>query len=278
MDANTAHAPTNGQCARRALVYMLSLVTFGIGILYALFDAEGRTAHDILSRAQLIFTRLKDPGNLAQVDETRARVLIAEKKYQEAGRIIAGVVKVFDRSGELALLADALTVQGVAWARLGNFESSINILRQAMKVAQECGAPVNAGQAALTLIEEHGAIRLHETELYNLYFRADALLKSTQDVEDVARLRACALVVVKRLFGLRLRDKNFTLQGAVREFEARFIEQALEDAEGSVTRAAELLGMKYQTLANLLKSRHKRLQKKRTPAKQRKRSIIKDTE
>ncbi len=54
VDANTAHAPTNGQCARRALVYMLSLVTFGIGILYALFDAEGRTAHDILSRTVVV--------------------------------------------------------------------------------------------------------------------------------------------------------------------------------------------------------------------------------
>jgi tetratricopeptide (TPR) repeat protein len=232
-------------------------------------------AHEHLDRAQLILTKLKDTGILAQVDETRARVLVAEKKYQEAGRIIAGAVKVFDSSGELALLADALTVQGVVWARLGSFESSINILRQAMKVAEGCGAPVNAGQAALTLIEEHGATRLHESELYSLFLRADALLQSTQDVEDVARLRACARVVVKRLFGLRLRDKNFTLQGAVRDFEARFIEQALDEAKGSVTRAAEMLGMKYQTLGNLLKSRHKRLQKKRTPAKERKRSVIK---
>lgn len=235
-------------------------------------------AHEHLDRAQLIFTKLKDTGNLAQVDETRARVLVAEKRYQEAGRIIAGVVKVFDQSGELALLAAALTVQGIVWARLCNFQSSINILHQAMKVAQECGAPVNAGQAALTLIEEHGAMRLHETELYHVYLRADALLKSTQDVEDVARLRACSRIVMRRLSGVRLRDKNFTLQGAVRDFEARFIEQALEDAEGSVTRAAEMLGMKYQTLANLLKQRHKRLQKKRTPAKKRKQSIIKEPE
>ncbi|HEU4593984.1 MAG TPA: RDD family protein, partial [Pyrinomonadaceae bacterium] len=54
VDANTAHAPTTGQCARRALVYMLSLATFGLGILYALFDAEGRTAHDLLSRTVVV--------------------------------------------------------------------------------------------------------------------------------------------------------------------------------------------------------------------------------
>jgi uncharacterized RDD family membrane protein YckC len=49
VDARKANVPTTGQCMRRALVYMLSLATGGLGILYSLFDAEGRTAHDILS-------------------------------------------------------------------------------------------------------------------------------------------------------------------------------------------------------------------------------------
>ena len=49
VDARKACVPTTGQCARRALVYMFSLATLGLGIIYSLFDAEGRTAHDILS-------------------------------------------------------------------------------------------------------------------------------------------------------------------------------------------------------------------------------------
>jgi uncharacterized RDD family membrane protein YckC len=49
VDARKACVPTTGQCARRALVYMLSLATGGLGILYSLFDAEGRAVHDILS-------------------------------------------------------------------------------------------------------------------------------------------------------------------------------------------------------------------------------------
>ncbi|HEY0170193.1 MAG TPA: RDD family protein [Pyrinomonadaceae bacterium] len=49
VDAHKASVPTTGQCMRRAFVYMLSLATAGLGILYSLFDAEGRTAHDILS-------------------------------------------------------------------------------------------------------------------------------------------------------------------------------------------------------------------------------------
>jgi uncharacterized RDD family membrane protein YckC len=49
VDARKACVPTTGQCASRAVVYMLSLAAGGLGLLYSLFDAEGRTAHDILS-------------------------------------------------------------------------------------------------------------------------------------------------------------------------------------------------------------------------------------
>jgi uncharacterized RDD family membrane protein YckC len=49
VDAETALSPTTRQSVRRALVYMLSLITFGLGLIYSLFDAEGRAAHDHLS-------------------------------------------------------------------------------------------------------------------------------------------------------------------------------------------------------------------------------------
>ena len=60
--------------------------------------------------------------------------------------------------------------------------------------------------------------------------------------------------------------------------EARFIERALEEAEGSVSRAAKLLGMKHQSLIHLLRTRHQQFADKRTPATKRKRSIIKKTD
>jgi uncharacterized RDD family membrane protein YckC len=49
VDARTALVPTTGQCARRALAYIISLAALGLGIIYSVFDAEGRTAHDLLS-------------------------------------------------------------------------------------------------------------------------------------------------------------------------------------------------------------------------------------
>ncbi|HEX8290158.1 MAG TPA: helix-turn-helix domain-containing protein, partial [Pyrinomonadaceae bacterium] len=223
-----------------------------------------------------IFTKLKDPGNLAQVDETRARVLVAERKYREADRIIAGVIKTFEAGGESAMLADALTVQGVVWARLGGSEGSVNILKRAMEVAQQSGALTQAGQAALTLIEEHGATRrVSESELSSVYQRANELLKDTQDAEDVRRLRACALTVVKRLSGTQMQGKSFSFYGAVHELEARLIEQALELEGGSITRAARRLGLKRQTFSHMLTMRHKNLFEKRTPPETRRKSIVK---
>jgi tetratricopeptide (TPR) repeat protein len=234
-----------------------------------------REAHENLDRAQAVLTRLRDAGVLAQVDETRARVLVGEQKYRDAERIIAGVIQTLERGGESALLANALTLQGVVRARLGSYEGSINILRHAVKVAQDAGAQANAGMAALTLIEEHGATRLPESELLSVYLQADNLLKGTQDFEDMSRLRSCARLVIKRIAGVRLRGQKFSLHSAVHDLEARFIEHALEESEGSVSRAAKLLGLEHQSLIYLLNTRHKRLAGKRTPAKKRKQSIIK---
>ncbi len=236
-----------------------------------------RDAHDHLDRAGATLLRLNDAGLLAQVDETRARVFIAEKKYAEADRVITRAVRTLEQGGASALLADALTIQGVARARLGAGEDSIGILRRAVSVAEESGALTNAGLAALSLIEEHGARRaLTEEELYELYRHTDRLLTGTQDAEDIARLRACARVVMRRMSGVNLHDKNFSLYGAVHSLEAKLIGQALEETGGSVTRAAKLLGLKHQTFIAMLQTRHKGLQRKRTPAEKRLKSIVKD--
>lgn len=246
--------------------------------LAMLFHKLGRykEAHEQLDRAGVIFTKLKDPGNLAQVDETRARVLLAEKKYREANRVLAGAIQIFEQGGESALLADALALQGVVLARRGAYGDSAAVLRRAADMAERIGAQSNAGRALLTLIEEHGERRvLPPAEVYEAYLRADRLLKETQDSEDIARLRAGARVVMRRLAGSRLHDKNFSFYGAIHELEVKLIEQALEEADGSVVQAARLLGLKHQTLTSMLKARHQKLLGKRTPPEKRLKSIVK---
>ena len=232
-------------------------------------------AHDHLDRAQMVFTRMRDAGSLAQVDETRARVLVAERRYRDADRTLAGALKTLEQGDESALLADALTVQGVIWARLWAFDTSISVRRRAAEVAESVGALTNAGQAVLTLIEEHGATRrLPPAEVYEAYQRADRLLKDTQDAEDIARLRACSRVVMRRLSDTPFHEKNFSLFGAVHDFEAKLIGQALDESSGSVTQAARLLGLTHQTLISILTTRHKALSVKRKPAQKRLKSIM----
>jgi uncharacterized RDD family membrane protein YckC len=54
VDADTGLPPTTKQSVGRAILYIASLLALGLGILYALFDAEGRTAHDRLSGTAVV--------------------------------------------------------------------------------------------------------------------------------------------------------------------------------------------------------------------------------
>jgi DNA-binding protein Fis len=129
--------------------------------------------------------------------------------------------------------------------------------------------------ALLRLIEEQGAAgRLHGSEVYELYQRADGLLEGTEDAEALSRLRACARLVMRGLAGPLVGREGFSMYDAVHDFEARLIEQALEEAGGSVTKAARLLGLTHQTLGTILNTRHKSLACKRTPVRRRLRSIF----
>jgi transcriptional regulator with GAF, ATPase, and Fis domain len=133
-------------------------------------------------------------------------------------------------------------------------------------------------QLALALVqqieEQAATAQMHEAEVYELYQRADSLLKETRDADSLARLRSCARVVMRRLAGPEVGREGFNMYEAVHDFEARLIEQALEEAHGSVTKAARLLGLTHQTLGTILNTRHKSLADKRTPVRRRLRSII----
>lgn len=158
-------------------------------------------AHEHLNSARVLFLAVRDKGRVAQVDDARALVLLAEGRTRKAERAISDAVRVLSRGGEQGLYAEALTTQGRVLAKLGNFPESRNTLRKAAKVAEAAGAVEDAGRALLVFIEEHGE-RITERELLESYQRANALLRETQDAETIARLRECASrIVAARLLG-----------------------------------------------------------------------------
>jgi tetratricopeptide (TPR) repeat protein len=230
-------------------------------------------AYENLNRASEILKGLSDEGLLAQVNETKARVLIAEKRYEEADAIISEAIKVLEKGDEHALLSDALMFQGVIQARSRQYDSSITTLNRALKLAVDSGATSNAAHIALSLIEEHSE-RLSENDVYKLYMNADRFLEKTQDAEDLLRLRECSKLVARKLLGPQLSDSNFYLPTVVRAYEARFIIEALELAGGAVSRAGKMLGFSHHfSLVNLLNRKHKDLKKKRNPPTPRRTAI-----
>jgi transcriptional regulator with PAS, ATPase and Fis domain len=166
-----------------------------LGYLYFV-TGQFTDAHDHLDRAHLLFASLKDSLHTAQVDDTRARVLLAQQRNSEAEKIARSAVRTLERGDEQSLLAEALTTHGMALARLGHYEESRLALERATDVASQAGDNEGAGVAALTIIEELGE-RLAVTEMATLYERADELLGKSQNSETLARLRSCARQVLK---------------------------------------------------------------------------------
>ncbi|HEX8494152.1 MAG TPA: response regulator [Pyrinomonadaceae bacterium] len=232
-------------------------------------------AHEHLDRAQALFTSLKDSVHSAQVDETRARILMAEGRVSDAEKLVRSVVQILEKSEEQSLFAEALTTHGTALARLGRYQQGQLTLQHAVEVAEQAGDLEGAGQAALVLIEELGE-RLNEDDLKATYERAADLLEKSQHPGILGRLHACARKTLHLLVERPApKDwKGFSLKDEVHRYERRFIERALEDAKRSVTRAAHMLGLKHQTLIALLNNRHSDLLSARKPVTRRRRSII----
>jgi tetratricopeptide (TPR) repeat protein len=230
-----------------------------------------KEAHDYLDRARILMERLEDLSSIAQLDEARARILIAEERYTEAEQVIEEVVRTLKRGGEQALLTDALTTKATVQARLGNNKRSIEIFNQAIKTGEIAGSRCSAGLAAIGLIEEHGkTLSVHD--IFNAYQSADNNLSHVQDLEAINRLRGCARIFARRLCE---RGKDFKLSDAVNDYEAHFIQQALEEERGRITFAARKLGITHQGLAFILENRQFKFFDKRNPPRHRRRSIIK---
>lgn len=174
---------------------------YGAGVelnLGYLFYAVGKykEAHEHLNRAHLLYASLKDSMHTAQVDDTRARLLLAQKRNSEAEKIARAAVLTFEKGDEQSLLAEALTTHGVALARLGLYEESRLTLERAAEIASSAGDDESAGVAMLTLIEELSE-HLSVGELTNLYERADQKVGDSQNDETLARLRTCARRVLE---------------------------------------------------------------------------------
>ena len=230
-------------------------------------------AHTHLDRAQILFARLKDDLHTSQVDETRARVLLAQGRIVEAERAARRAVQTLETGDAAWVMAEALTAHATALARLRRYTEARSAFLRAISIAEQAGDTQRAGLAALAMVEELVS-DLTNDELCDVIDRANGFVFDSRDIATVRRLAANAckvLAIVRKHLELpRSVDwSKFSFPDAVRRYEAHFIKLALTDAGGRITRAARLLRLKgHQSLTSLLK-KHKDIQVTR-----RRRSII----
>jgi tetratricopeptide (TPR) repeat protein len=228
-----------------------------------------------LNRARAVFTEIGDVGTAAQVNETRARVFLAQGRNVEAEKIAFSAASTFEGGGEQSLLAEALEAQGVALARMGRYQSALGILKRAAHVAETAGHAQLSGKIFLTILEEVKN-SLAPLEIGNMYREADMKLGDQLSPELLGRLRNCARLATANS-GVRSNENlsagSFELE--VHKRESELIRSALETAGGSVTRAARLLGLTHQGLCYIINHRHKDLLAARAPIRIRRKSIIK---
>ena len=253
-----------------------------LGFLYFTIGRY-QDAHYHLDRARDLFLQLKDVGTAAQVDETRARTLLAEGNLKSAERTIKAAVRVLEKGGQQAVLAEALTTQGIIAARTGNQARAGLLLQRAIVIAETVGDREGSGRAHLTLVEELGS-QTGVKQLVDIYQSAVALLEHSQDPATHKRLISCARKVIKALLvekhggGLMPQPgswEGFSLRREVKKIERHLIERSLRDAGGSVTKASQLLGFKHhQSLVSLLNNRHKDLIGHRSAVRKRRRHLF----
>ena len=246
---NVAEACSNSDYIDRALIeyaaasyhferaehrpYLANVET-NLGYLYFKINRFDE-AKEHLDLARKIHVRIKDARRAAHVDETRARILLEQGRIAEAERVIRSAVNVQERDGNSFYLTEALITYGRILARGERYSASLAAFRRVIELADAAGMTTHEAEAALAMFRELG----------------NHLVVSQQ--------------------GQRLSGRGVGQDKLAMEHEV--VRLALEQANGRISRAARLAGMSHQGLAYALRTRHKDLQDKRKPPRQRKVNI-----
>jgi signal transduction histidine kinase/CheY-like chemotaxis protein/predicted negative regulator of RcsB-dependent stress response len=143
-----------------------------------------------LQRARELFNDLGDSVGCAQVDETLAQLYLASEQHNLAERSVRLAVDTLETTSENALLAEALTTQGLVLCRLGRRHEAKPALERARRVAERCGDYEGAGKSLLILIEEM-CDHLGNDERREIGSQASQLLATSQLAATRERLQNC---------------------------------------------------------------------------------------
>jgi tetratricopeptide (TPR) repeat protein len=209
----------------------LANVETNLGYLYFKINRFNE-AKEHLDRARRIYVRNKDARRAAHVDETRARILLAQGRITEAERVIRSAIRVHERDGNTFYLTEALITYGRVLARSERYGASLATFRRVIELADAAGMTTRKSEATLAAFSEIG----------------DHLVVSQQG---------------QQISGRGMGQDKLAMEREV-------IRLALEQAKGRVSHAARLAGMSWQGLSYALRTRHQDLLHMRKPVRHRK--------
>lgn len=258
----------------------LAVVENNLALVFGHVD-RFEEAHEHLDRALAVVTKLADKGLRAQFEDTRARILLNQGRIEHAEKIARAAVTSLRDGDQQSNLVAALTTHATAQARLGQQSVALTMLQEAVNLANQVGDSEGGGLASLTIIEELAPV-ISPVELRTYYKNAASTLANSQHAAVKSRLGACARSVLSYEDGTFASESampettvgSASLEEQVLRYEGELIKRALQISDGSVTRAARLLGVTHQGLAFILNGRQRDLLPSRKPAKPRRRSII----
>lgn len=183
---------------------------------------------------------------LSQALDTQASIYLAENRFTDA---LASIDQAISKVGEhQTWLSSFLVTRGKIKARIDNLTAK-NDFDRAIQEAKEAEWNSGIATACCALIQN---LTLPIEDLINYYHEAES-----HDSKDLA---ACARVIMDGL-----------PRGSIEDMEVDMVRRALIKTQGSITRAAELVGLTHKGVDYVINRHPEKLLHLRTP---RRRSTI----
>lgn len=245
-------------------------------VLRNLGTTEKRT--DYIDRAFVEYTaagyHFEEAGHkcyAANVENNLGYLHFKAGRYTEAHEHLDRARRLLIRLKDRGTTAQVDETRALVFLSEGNYKEAERVARIAVCALEEGGRQSLLAEALTT----HGRALVHlgyYKQARRVFRRSIELAQlmgaSSAQAEDELEKVEERLAEQGQVLGCELNEE-------MHRHEAKLIKQALIRAQGSVTQAARLLGISYQSLGNILETRHKDLRLLRTPIKRRPKSTIK---
>jgi tetratricopeptide (TPR) repeat protein len=141
-----------------------------------------------LLRARQFFLTATDLVRCAQVNDTLAKLYLETQRFELAENACSEAVRILTDTDQDALLAEALTTQGLVECAIGKYGEAKKSFDAANRIANLCGDREGAGRALLIMFEEMADHLTQEERVY-LTNELRVLLGATQQASIATRLR-----------------------------------------------------------------------------------------